>query len=90
MFFGTISKNVKASSRTSPPSPGDPFTRRRTQQARSAKRQFDKAHAEGMKALERGDYDALGKAVDDERRAVEEFVSATTPGKRRAAAPKRR
>jgi hypothetical protein len=44
---------------------------------RQRKKRFDAAHAKGMKALSRGDMQALDEAVKAESRIIQEHVSAT-------------
>ena len=39
-------------------------------QTRAQKAKFEAAHAKGMAALKRGDYDAVGDAIAEEREAI--------------------
>ena len=38
---------------------------------RALKARFDVVHAEGMKALKRGDYSGFGKAIETEKKLIE-------------------
>lgn len=44
---------------------------------REAVYRFQRAHAVGMESLERKDYARLGDAIEQEKRAVEDFADAT-------------
>ena len=63
-----------------------------TAAVRERKKRFDAAHAKGMKALKRGDMQALDEAVKDESRIIQEHVAATKnliPNKAKNAKKKR-
>ena len=47
-------------------------------ETRALKAEFDAAHADGMASLERGDYDNFGKAIEAERKIVEQLVPQPT------------
>jgi len=77
-------ENLRA---TGDPAPGLDLAARR-QAARAAKRQFDAAHAKGMRGLRSGDTQAFDKAIKDEAIAIKKL--ATVPlykatGRRRRA-----
>ncbi len=72
---------------TGDPAAGVDLTARR-QAVRAAKRQFDAAHAKGMRGLRSGDTQAFDKAIKDEAIAIKKL--ATVPpykptGRRRRA-----
>ena len=72
---------------TGDPAPGLDLAARR-QAARAAKRQFDAAHAKGMRGLQSGDTQAFDNAIKDEAIAIKKL--ATVPlykatGRRRRA-----
>ena len=50
----------------------------------SLKAAFDAAHKDGMDAIQRGDYDAFGNAIDRERKIIDDIDTTIKP------APKRR
>jgi hypothetical protein len=50
----------------------------------SLKTAFDAAHKDGMDAMQRGDYDAFGNAIDRERKIIDDIDTTIKP------APKRR
>jgi hypothetical protein len=47
----------------------------RRQAARAAKREFDTAHAKGMRGLRSGDTQALDKAIKDEAIAIKKLAT---------------
>jgi hypothetical protein len=49
---------------------------------KTLKAEFDAAHVKGMAALRSGDYAALGKAIDAERRLIDKQRSLLAPRKR--------
>ena len=57
--------------RTRKPVPTTSDHHDQVRRTRALKARFDVVHAEGMKALKRGDYDGLGKAIDAERKLIE-------------------
>ena len=57
--------------RTGKPVPRPSDHHDQVRRSRTLKARFDVVHAEGMKALKRGDYDGLGKAIDAERKLIE-------------------
>ena len=47
------------------------------------KAEFDAAHADGMAALKRGDYDAFGNAIERERKVIDAMGARIKSAKKR-------
>ena len=45
----------------------------------SLKAAFDAAHKDGMDAIQRGDYDAFGNAIDRERKIIDDIDTTIKP-----------
>jgi hypothetical protein len=52
---------------------------------KALKRRFDVAHQNGLRALERGDYDQFGKVIADERKIIDELARQKPKARKRKA-----